>query len=380
MKHLVVVAVVAVMTGCAIAAGQGQSLQRPAKVAVYAGVGVGGIGAIECFRLVQESPELELHLVDAAGVQSGALDGMDVFLMPGGGSDREYAALGSNGVQRLDSFLRDGGGYLGLCAGCAVVLDEKSRARMIPWRWSGGVNGTLFPTIQVNEKGAAALGMKAGPVSVRYHGGPFMWPSTNVFEGVNVEQWATFDAEASLKGRVKPKTKMHGSTAIVGGTYGKGKLVASTVHPEYCIDTLSIVRGAFKYLTGRDVTFPPRKRSPQALAVGFMASDLPRVEIAEAALAIASDDHLDLIPVDVSGISLRALDHVDVLVLVSDRPAKDPVVKAGIRDFASRGGKVVGFGSGVKMLPPGGIACRDGKEAVAFVKKAAGPLDGGGRK
>ena len=88
MKRLVIVAVVAVMTGCAIAAGQGQSLQRPAKVAVYAGVGVGGIGAIECFRLVQESPELELHLVDAAGVQSGALDGMDVFLMPGGGPRR----------------------------------------------------------------------------------------------------------------------------------------------------------------------------------------------------------------------------------------------------------------------------------------------------
>ena len=65
-----------------------------AKVAMYVGSGVSGNGAVECLRLVNESPELELHLVDAKGVQSGALDGMDMLLMPGGSSDREYKALG----------------------------------------------------------------------------------------------------------------------------------------------------------------------------------------------------------------------------------------------------------------------------------------------
>ncbi len=341
----------------------------PAKVAVYAGDGAGGIGVVECLRLVRESPELELHLVDAAGVKAGALDGMDMLLMPGGSSDREYAALGSNGVKRLDAFLRGGGGYLGICAGCAVVMDEKSRARMIPWKWSGSVSGTLFPTVRINEKGAAALGIAAGPVSVRYHGGPFMWPSTNVFAGVNTEAWATFDAEASLKGRLK--VKMHGAAAIVGGTYGKGRIVACTVHPEYCHDTLKIVHGAFRYLTGRDVSFPVRARAPRALAVGFVSSDISGLEVAETVLALAAERELDLVPVDIPGINLRALDHLDVLVLANDRVAKDPAARVRIRDFASRGGTVVAFGSGVRAMPEGGVACRDGRDAVSVVKRMA---------
>ena len=364
----IVVAAIAIVTGCALFA---ESAQPQAKVAVYAGAGAGGVGAVECLRLVQESPELELHLVDARDIQSGALDGMDMLLMPGGSSDKEYKALGAKGVERLDAFLRNGGGYLGLCAGCAVVMDEKSRARMIPWKWSGSVSGTIFPTIQVNEKGAAALGLKAGPVAVRYHGGPFMWPSTNVFEGVNTEAWATLDAEVSLKGKIKPKIKMHGSTAIVGGTYGKGRIVVSTVHPEYCVDTLPIVKGAFKYLLGREVTFPQRKRSPRALAVGVLAADISSKEVAETVLALSAERDIDVVPVDVAGINLRVLDHVDVFVLASDRNAKNPALKAGIRDFASRGGKTIGFGSGVKMLPPSGTTCRDGKETVAAVKRIA---------
>ena len=340
-----------------------------AKVAMYAGSGVGGNGVVECLRLVNESPELELHLVDADGVQSGALDGMDMLLMPGGSSDREYKALGSNGVARIDAFLRNGGGYLGLCAGCAVVMDEKSRARMIPWKWSGSAPGTLFPAIKINENGAAALGIEAGTMPVRYHGGPLMWPSTNAFEGVDTEQWATFDAEGSMKGR--HKVKMYGAAAIVGGTYGKGRIVACTVHPEYCLDTLKIVKGAFRYLIGQDVTFPARPRTRRALAVGLLTPDLSGIEVAETVLSLSAERNLDIVPVDADAVNMRALDHLDVLVLVNDRVAKNRSLTEGIRGFASRGGKVVGFGGGVKALPPGGVACRDGKDAVAAVKGMA---------
>ena len=343
------------------------TLASPLKVAVYVGRGPGGIGAVECLRLVQELPEIELHLVDATGVQTGALGGMDLFVMPGGSSHLEYKSLDTNGVERLKAFLLNGGGYLGICAGCALVMDEKSRARLIPWKWSGSVSGTLFPTLQLNEKGAAALGLKPGPHAVRYHGGPFMWPSTNVMEGVKTESWATFDAEASLKGPISPKTRMYGSTAIVGGTFGKGKLVVTTVHPEYFDSTFYFVKAAIRYITGRDVTFPVRKRTPRALAVGYLSTRIDDIETAETALALMAEKGLDFVPVDAAGIGQRMLDHLDVLVLPNDGAAKNGAVKVGIRDFASRGGKVVGFASGVKMLPPGGIACKTGREVVDAV-------------
>ncbi len=362
------VAFFAVLSGAAegVADSNRQAVSPPLKVAVYAGRGPGGNGAVEFLRIVNDSPEMELHLVDAKGVQSGELEGMDLLVMPGGSSHWEYRSLGSNGVERLRSYLLGGGRYLGVCAGCALVMDEKTRARLIPWKWSGAVSRTLFPTIQVNAKGAAALGLKAGPRTVRYHGGPFMWPSTNVFAGVKTESWATFDAEASMKGRLK--VKMYGAAAIVGGTYGKGKIVVSTVHPEYSKDTMDFVFGAVKYLTGRDVTVPVRKRAPRALSVGFLSADMSGIDTLETLLALAAEKDFDLVPVNVSDIETRALDHVDVLVIPSDRSAKNATVNAGIREFTSRGGKVVGFSSGVKMLPPSGISCGARQETVRAIR------------
>ena len=60
------------------------------------------------------------------------------------------------------------------------------------------------------------------PVDVmRYHGEPFLWPTTNRIEGANVELWGTYNAEATLRGRLKKEKRMIGAEAIVGGTYGK---------------------------------------------------------------------------------------------------------------------------------------------------------------
>ena len=332
MMRMILVALAVWTAGCvappvvdASAVPAAPSAVPPLEVAVYVGRGPGGIGAVEWLRLVQESPEMELHLVDAEGLRSGALEGLDLLVMPGGSSDREYKSLGTNGVERLKAFLRAGGGYIGTC-------------------------------------------LKPGPIAVRYHGGPFMWPSTNVMAEVKTESWATFDAEASLKGPIKAKTRMYGSTAIVGGTYGKGRLVAFTVHPEYCGNTLPLVTAAIRYVTGRDVTFPVRARTPRALAVGYLAASVSGVENVETMLALAAERTFDLVPVDAAAIGQRGLDHLDVLVIPADSTAKNAVVRAGIRAFAARGGKVVGFGGGVNMLPPGGVVCGTRQDAVRTIR------------
>ena len=360
-----------VFIGCAtstdIQSATSPSASRPLKVAVYADKGPGGIGALEWFRLVRESPEMELHLVDGDAVRNGALNGLDLLVMPGGNSKTEFESLGSSGVKRMKEFIRAGGGYIGTCAGCCLLMDGTDRrARMMPWDSAGSVNQTLFPTFNLNAKGAAALGLKEGPHVMRYHGGPCMWPTTNCIEGANFELWGTFDAEAAMKGKIK--VKMHGAAAIIGGTYGKGKVFVTSAHPEYFSSTLYIVKAAFKYVTGRDVTFPVRPRKPRALAVGFLAKGIKGIDTAETALAIADESDFDLVLIDVDGVNQRRLDHVDVLVLTNDSPLNTKELEDGIRDFVSRGGKVVGFGSGVKALPKNGIACGTRQDAVKAIR------------
>lgn len=341
----------------------------PLKVAVYADKGPSGIGAVEWFRLVDESPEMELHLVDGAAIRAGALSGLDLLVMPGGNSKTEFTSLGTNGVEKMRSFIRGGGGYIGTCAGCCLLMDEADRrARMMPWARSGTEDVTLFPTFDVNAKGAAALGIKKGTHVMRFHGGPFMWPTTNVIADAKMEVWGTINAEGTMKGRVDPKKRMYGAAALIGGTYGKGRVFVTSAHPEYFDSTLHIVKGAFKYVTGRDVTFPTRARSPRALNVGFVAGGISGIDTAETALALASQTDFDLVLIDLDGMKQRRLDHLDVLVLTSDAFAKNETFKVALSSFVARGGKVVGIKGGAKMLPPGGVACGTREEAVRTIR------------
>ena len=375
-----VVAAVVLIGGCATSGEkacqktrQNAGGQPALKVAVFADRGSAGIGALEWFRLVDESPEMELKLVDGQAVRDGVLEGQDLFVMPGGSSKKEFDSLGTNGVERMKEFLRKGGGYVGTCAGCCLLMDGPfKRARIMPWNSSGSESATMFPTINVNAKGAAALGVKEGPHVVRYHGGPFLWATGNTIPDANIEIWGTFDAEATLKGPLNIKKKMYGAGAIVGGSYGKGRVFATSAHPEYFNSTLYLVKGAIEYVTGRKVTFPQRLRSPGAISVGFLASGISGVETAATAVELSKEKDMDVEFIDIDGIKRRRLDHIDVLVVASDYSKKNKYLEDAMKEFAAAGGKTVGFGAGADVLPAGGVKCQPRGAVAKAIRSVMG--------
>ena len=313
---------------------------------------------------------MELHLLDGEDVRAGALDGLDLLVMPGGNSITEFESLGTNGVERMKAFVRNGGGYVGTCAGCCLLMDgPKNRARMMPWNSSGSEGHTMFPTINLNAKGAKALGLKEGPHVMRYHGGPFLQPTTNVIADAHMEIWGTFDAEATFKGRINPKKKMYGSGAVVGGTYGKGRVFVTSAHPEYFNGTLYVIEAALKYVTGRTITFPPRTRAPRVLSVGFLAKGISGVKTAETAVALARAKDLDLVLIDLDGIARRRMDNIDVLVVPSAVFVKNKKVSEAISAFTARGGKVVYCSLGAKDAPAGAVVSTSGDAVVEAVRK-----------
>ena len=343
--------------------------EKPLKVGVYAGRGPGGVGFMEWLRLVEESPDMELKLLDGQGVRQGGLDGLDLLVMPGGSSIAEFESLGTNGVAKMKDFIRKGGGYIGTCAGCCLLMDgKKQRANVIPWNTQGSERDLLFPQFKLTDAGRKALNITNRTVVMRYHGGPFMWPTTNRIEGAKFELWGTFDAEATLRGELNRKKRMYGAAAIVGGTYGKGRVFATSAHPEYFDSTLDIVKGAFRYVSGRTVSFQPRMRAPRALSVGFLTSFAASIELAEDVLALSRERDFDLVPINGDGIFTRALDHLDVLVVPSSSKGLTPVSRRLIQAFAARGGKVVAYGTGVKLLPAGGTACASRQEVIPAIR------------
>lgn len=340
----------------------------PLKVALYAGRGASGIGAVEWCRIVHDSPQMTLTLVDGATVRAGALEGQDLFIMPGGSSRAEFAALGTNGVNKMKDFIRKGGAYLGTCAGCCLIMDGDNRARLMPWNSTGSESATFYPYVSVNEKGAKALGIAKGRHKVRYHGGPFLWPTTNQIEGASFELWGTLDSEMTYRGRIDHKKKMYGSGLILGGTYGKGRVFVTSLHPEYYASTHYLVTSAIRWLTGRTVEIPRPQRCPGDLALGYIVQGFRTVKDAETALRVADLEGVRFQPINKDDIWVERLAYLDVLVMpqgVTDKAGKQ--MYQAINTFIACGGRL--FTLAPKATPAGAIACASTDELIRAIEE-----------
>ncbi len=344
-----------------------------ARVAVFVGEGPRGRGCVSWLQLVESSPELELVLVDAEMIRNGALDKVDALVMPGGASVLEKRDLAPEGAKRIRDFIRDGGGYIGTCAGCCLALEEKGDLDrgigLMPYNRIGSKGGFMMP-IAINDRGAIAMGMKPGEYKVRYHGGPVLVPSTNSVPDAKVEVWGTYASDFDCP---KSSLRMFGGIALVGGTYGKGRLFAIACHPESDAFRRDIVKGAFRYVLARPVTFPGRIRAKKSYSVGLFSTVIGGVDTARAVLAMDAIPGADLLPLTGDEIEAGDLSHVDVLVMPGGvesfyEKKFTGAVRELVMDFAKAGGKVVAWGNGAKHAPTGAKVFATSAEAVSFLR------------
>lgn len=365
----VAIASITILSGCTTTPPSKAKCDNPLKVSIYVGEGAKGIGCVEWCRLVNECPQMRMKLVDGKDVAAGALEGEDVVVMPGGDSKGEFTSLTEKGVKKFKEFILNGGGYVGTCAGCSILLNEEDRRlKIVPYKRLGSTK-LLNGDFKITKAGAEALGIAEEPRRIRYSGGPIIKKTDTEVPNAKFEVFGTYAFEASTNGRANPE--MYGAPGILGGTYGKGKVFTTVAHPEYFEDTLDIVEGAFKFVTGRDVKFPPRMKKKDAIVVGFLTSFISGAEVAETALAIDNAEDMYLVPVDAMSDWRRQLDHINVLVMTNDviaDPKRGKNVKKIVEKFINRGGTVIGFGSAVKALPKGGIPSGSRDEIVKTIR------------
>lgn len=365
----VAIASITILSGCTTTPPSKVKCDNPLKVSIYVGEGAKGIGCVEWCRLVNECPQMRMKLVDGKDVAAGALEGEDVVVMPGGDSKGEFTSLTEEGVKKFKEFILNGGGYVGTCAGCSILLNEEDRRlRIVPYKRLGSTK-LLNGDFKITKAGAEALGIAEEPRRIRYSGGPIIKKTDTEVPNAKFEVFGTYAFEASTNGRANPE--MYGAPGILGGTYGKGKVFTTVAHPEYFEDTLDIVEGAFKFVTGRDVKFPPRMKKKDAIVVGFLTSFISGAEVAETALAIDNAEDMYLVPVDAMSDWRRQLDHINLLVMTNDviaDPKRGKNVKKIVEKFINRGGTVIGFGSAVKALPEDGIPSGSRDEIVKTIR------------
>lgn len=338
---------------------------EPVRTAVYAGVGPCSNGYIEWLRLVNDSPELELVLVDAQMIRDGALDGVRVLVLGEGNPVQMKKDLGADGAKRIKEYLRNGGGLISTGDGTALLMDDREKKGgssergigVIPFARSGAKNGYFMPVF-FNAKCGATTGIKVGEYPVWYQGGPILYKTNRVIDDAAVEIWATFGDD--IQGQKKKHMEMYGNPALVGGVFGKGRIFCFACRPQQFRATHAVVQGAFRYVTGgKEVTFPVRPRRQRALTVAFYSSPVRGVDDAKAVLAIDRLEGTDLFPMSTEDFGFNLLDHADVIVLPDGSEAGygkafNENNDKYIADFVARGGKVLGWGEGARHLPGGG--------------------------
>ena len=348
---------------------------RPLRAGVFAGIGSMGLSSTELIRYVARSPELDLSFVDGADVRNGALNDLDLLVVPGGMSGAIVGDMGPDGVKNLKEFVRRGGGYVGMCAGNVILLEDEYRVAygtgMVPYS-RYGASGDAMASMTLTDEGAKALGMAKGTFDVWYSGGPIMFRRHDDVPGAQIETWGIYASNITNEGW---GAHMVGNVSCLGGTYGKGRIAATACHPEFRHSADPLVRGLFRYAAGREVTFPEPKVNPGAKRVYYYSWPVAGKECARLLVEMDADPDIEVVAEERDEMCGGALDAFDALVIPdgADWPLSldmfPPAVDAAIAAYAAKGGKVYSWGASARHhLPKGGIACRSAYEVYLRLK------------
>ncbi|MCQ2393454.1 MAG: BPL-N domain-containing protein [Kiritimatiellae bacterium] len=350
------------------------------RVAVFTDKGARSMGAFRHLQIATFAKNVHGFPVDGKMVAEGALNKADVLIMPGGSSGAEAKAMGPEGVKKLEAFIRNGGGYIGTCAGCFLVSqNDKSHSTMmglIPYKNSVSGGGADM-LIRFTKDAETMMGIKPHTHRVDYHNGPVMVPAKPV-EGADFKVIATYYSDVNAN--EKPRETMAGKAAIVAGSYGKGRIVAIGPHPEKDVGDHSILKGALRYVThGRagEWTLPHRK--PGQLAVGVVADNAFSAQTARFAQKLMRLGEFELQPLCASLIEEESARTVDVMLVPPC--AEKSTSKGGLgsnrnvtRGFLKRGGRVIVWGEMAPhyaKLGDGVTVVQNEEEALAALRARA---------
>lgn len=201
-------------------------------IAVYVGAGTSNSRDVVASSL-EALEKVRVHQLTSEDVLSGNLQGMEIVLQPGGSGGAQAKGLGTEGREVIKSFVSQGGGYIGICAGAYLatcdydwslhILDAKVIDRA---HWARGFGDVQ---IEFSSQGQAFFQQKSTMATTYYHQGPLLAPANNP-SVPDFKSLATYKSEIAKNGA--PKGIMIGTTAIASGEYEKGKVICFSNHPE----------------------------------------------------------------------------------------------------------------------------------------------------
>jgi len=219
-----------VLIACSIA--QAQEPASHVRIAIYDDTGASRSREDVIKRLI-DVPEFRIDRLKATDIRAGKLKGYDILIQPGGSGGEQGKTLGEDGREQIRSFVRDGGGYVGICAGAYLATNDYSwslhilNAKVIDKKhWARGVGEV---ELSLTAEARKRLKHPNERFEIHYHQGPLLAPGDDDKLG-KFEPWGIFESEIAKNGA--PEGVMIGTAAIASGRFGKGRVLCFSPHPE----------------------------------------------------------------------------------------------------------------------------------------------------
>ncbi|WP_459557961.1 BPL-N domain-containing protein [Lacunimicrobium album] len=208
-------------------------------------------GPLNLQRFLTSEKGYRCEIITPEEIQEGRLKAFDVLIVPGGSGSKQAEMLGETGRENIRTFVKEGGGYMGICAGSYLASSDYSwslnliNAKVFDRaHWA---RGTGDVQLKLTTEGQKQLKEGAEEVTVYYGQGPLLVPD----DEPNLPQYealATYATEIAKKGA--PTGVMVGTAAIARTTYGEGKVMCYSPHPEKSDKTEHLICGGLEWLVG----------------------------------------------------------------------------------------------------------------------------------
>ncbi|MCC7362246.1 MAG: hypothetical protein IT317_22365 [Anaerolineales bacterium] len=223
-------------------------------MAIYEGPGATKRSVRNIERSIGLIPGAAAVRVTAEQMRSGGLAEFDVVVFPGGSASAQAKALDRRGRDEVQKYVAGGGGYLGVCAGAYLACAgfdwglQLVNARTLSDRWQRGEGAV---EIALTDEGRQMFGPCRRALAVHYENGPVFGPlDRDDLPAYRV--LATYATEVAENNT--PAGIMVGAPALAESSYGEGRVIISSPHPEASPGLESIVPLALVRLAAKEAS------------------------------------------------------------------------------------------------------------------------------
>lgn len=202
-------------------------------VGIFDDAGVGGSGRERIEADLAKRPEFRTIRIDGQDIRTIGCDQFDVLVFSGGIGSTQANSLGEEGCRRVKQFVKEGGTYVGICAGAYLASSGKGyglgllNVRTKSSKWMRG-RATL--TVELSPSGLETFAIEGTTERpILYANGP-VWESDGRDDLPEADVLGWYRTETAKNDT--PPGIMIGSPALIVGRYGNGHAYAFSCHPE----------------------------------------------------------------------------------------------------------------------------------------------------